>query len=122
MIFVTDFNLDEWVCPYCGCLNYNLQKCVRCHEKKTSVDVLQNTILKEIQEIQQIKLEIREKITRLVEEIEGAKNDANYLITELKNLQKEYKILAEKEQNLTFQKVFQKPVKVIAENQKTLFS
>lgn len=119
---MTDFNLDEWVCPYCGCLNYNLQECVRCHEQKTSAEVLQHTILKKIKEIQQIKLEISKKIPRLVEEIEGAKTYMGYLTTELKNLQKEYKILAEKEQILTFQQVFQKPVKVIAENQKTLFS
>ena len=112
--------LEEWVCPYCGCLNYNLQKCVRCHKEKISADVLQHNLLREIAEIHKLKLDARGKVTALSGDLCSEVADAADLTQEQTRLQAEYIDLAKKELVLLSRKIYTEPIRIIDEYQKRL--
>jgi hypothetical protein len=114
------FNLDEWVCPYCGCLNYNLQTCVRCKQDKTSPDALQHKILAQIKEIHDLKVVMSKQISNVYATLNDTQTEINLKENELKQLQREYQHLLDEERNLTFQQIFRQPIKLIAEDQKQL--
>jgi len=114
------FTLEEWICPHCGCLNYNLQMCVRCKADKISADALQHKITSQIAEIRHLKSEIGNKIPNILTTINSAKNDVNTYESEYQQLQQEYIQLLDAERELMFQTIYRQPTKIIVKEQKQL--